>query len=628
MKDKANGVAGLDSSGNMTAPVAATVNAGATAVNGTFQSRLSAGNTGADQFTGLDSVLVGGSPLADVTGQLVSSGGLGSPSKISVFGSPDGTFNEGCSVCIFMGRTQWNRQRAAVSGIDYRAGAAAVTVYNDAVDLYLWSGNIPPYLGLAVNHYDATHVYLKTPLTKAQMALLHTNQYLVTNSLYQPTSSSYSAVTEKPATGTTWQEGYYKRVISGWDTVGGTYITVSAWAAPASGDVTSGQIPTPTTSGGSFALDTTYMSDASPTVYVGAVTGITSRNDFITLDQRNLSFVRSAQVNEQDLHYYANSKNSIAHDNILISDAGIAGSPYSGLNAFTTDSRVFRINTQKPVIFDIGMEGAATLFKTSSFWVNGQNGVNYPNSVDIATMAEWGAYADGTNKMNIVSYLKKESSTLGAAGTSAHLALELDGTFGTPETGTQWGQIAWNAGATNAGGVALCGNQGTNNCGVSVGYDNSVTTNSITVRSGKGINFTPTDASSGSPGIYGSSGNTVSFTTSTGSQANISAGHATFSGAITSPGHTVTAGGSVAFTPHSGSDSGVPYITASDASTLSVKTSAGGVGNLSANTYAETLSTPASSSATCTAGQFTDDANYHYVCIAANTWKRAALSSF
>jgi hypothetical protein len=51
-------------------------------------------------------------------------------------------------------------------------------------------------------------------------------------------------------------------------------------------------------------------------------------------------------------------------------------------------------------------------------------------------------------------------------------------------------------------------------------------------------------------------------------------------------------------------------------------------GNATAVSYTETLTTPSSSSATCTAGQFTDDANYHYVCVATNTWKRAALSSF
>jgi hypothetical protein len=44
--------------------------------------------------------------------------------------------------------------------------------------------------------------------------------------------------------------------------------------------------------------------------------------------------------------------------------------------------------------------------------------------------------------------------------------------------------------------------------------------------------------------------------------------------------------------------------------------------------YRETLATPASSTAPCTAGQFTDDVNYHYVCVATNTWKRVALSAF
>jgi hypothetical protein len=53
---------------------------------------------------------------------------------------------------------------------------------------------------------------------------------------------------------------------------------------------------------------------------------------------------------------------------------------------------------------------------------------------------------------------------------------------------------------------------------------------------------------------------------------------------------------------------------------------AGGV--FSAASYHETLSTPTSSSASCSPGDFTDDANFHYVCTATNTWKRAALNSF
>jgi hypothetical protein len=51
-------------------------------------------------------------------------------------------------------------------------------------------------------------------------------------------------------------------------------------------------------------------------------------------------------------------------------------------------------------------------------------------------------------------------------------------------------------------------------------------------------------------------------------------------------------------------------------------------GHLAAPGYTEALTTPSSSSAACIAGQFTDDANYHYVCTATNTWKRVALSAF
>jgi hypothetical protein len=44
--------------------------------------------------------------------------------------------------------------------------------------------------------------------------------------------------------------------------------------------------------------------------------------------------------------------------------------------------------------------------------------------------------------------------------------------------------------------------------------------------------------------------------------------------------------------------------------------------------FREKLYTPPSSSASCKPGQFADDENYHYVCVAENRWKRVALSSF
>lgn len=40
------------------------------------------------------------------------------------------------------------------------------------------------------------------------------------------------------------------------------------------------------------------------------------------------------------------------------------------------------------------------------------------------------------------------------------------------------------------------------------------------------------------------------------------------------------------------------------------------------------LTPPTSSSGSCSTGQFSFDSNYYYLCVGANTWKRAALSTF
>jgi hypothetical protein len=40
------------------------------------------------------------------------------------------------------------------------------------------------------------------------------------------------------------------------------------------------------------------------------------------------------------------------------------------------------------------------------------------------------------------------------------------------------------------------------------------------------------------------------------------------------------------------------------------------------------VAAPSSSSASCTAGTWATDTNYYYLCVAASTWKRAALSTF
>lgn len=49
---------------------------------------------------------------------------------------------------------------------------------------------------------------------------------------------------------------------------------------------------------------------------------------------------------------------------------------------------------------------------------------------------------------------------------------------------------------------------------------------------------------------------------------------------------------------------------------------------IAASFRATALYTPPTSGATCSTGQFSDDTGYHYVCVATNTWKRVALSTW
>ncbi|OAG76034.1 hypothetical protein Amal_01805 [Acetobacter malorum] len=52
----------------------------------------------------------------------------------------------------------------------------------------------------------------------------------------------------------------------------------------------------------------------------------------------------------------------------------------------------------------------------------------------------------------------------------------------------------------------------------------------------------------------------------------------------------------------------------------------GGIGTFKGS-IVNTTAAPSSSQASCKAGQFADDANYHYACIADNSWKRVGWSS-
>lgn len=72
-----------------------------------------------------------------------------------------------------------------------------------------------------------------------------------------------------------------------------------------------------------------------------------------------------------------------------------------------------------------------------------------------------------------------------------------------------------------------------------------------------------------------------------------------------------------------------PFITADANGNLTMIGSAALAGfKMTGNVTESTASTPASSTAACSVGQHAWDASFEYRCTAANTWKRAALSTF
>lgn len=560
-----------------------------------FYPTLQSGETGADQFTGISTTLIGGYPIPDVPSQFALKGGLGAPGKMSIYGSTDGPFNNGCALFTAMTHNGWGYMRAPASGADYHNGAGAVTLFSDGITQCNWTGNLPPIMGLKVDHYDSQHVYLKEKLTPEQIALIHPNQYIATNSLYVPTSSKYHSVVEKPANNTMYQEGYYKGIIQEVDP-NGMYIMVNAWAVPASGDISYGQTPNTT------RLDAVFTSYKVPMVFIGAITGASSYNDYLEYDDRKTSLVRSEEYDELDFRYYAKKKYEVPTVGFTFSDAAYDASPIMGMDAYTKDSALFAINSDRPTIMRVGMDSRATLIDAPSFYLPGNQGVSSYDNRPVTDMFGFNAFSDSLDGFNFLGYLKKESLSKGAPSTSFHLGLKINGNIKTPESsdGGAWGQVTWNVNGTNNGGISLCGGAGTLNCGVNIDYNNNTTINGSILLSG---NVT-------------SSKNLIS------------------SGSITANGNVVANGGLIIGSNKILSFSypygGGPYISAISPTTIvfssnSVQTS---LATLVAMRYQEKLSTPKSSTAPCSEGQFTDDKNYHYVCVAPNTWKRAALSSW
>lgn len=412
-------------------------------------------------MTGPDSVLIGGRRIPDYPGQTVPE--PAATSSLNIVSAPYGPFNAGCGLCLFTSQSQISDDRAGISGFDYRIGAAALRGGEDLVGLYEAPTALEARMVLLVDHYDAHSVTLRTPLTPAQVSELRRNMYIVTNSL-DPRFGL------RPMPGYTGSDAaqlvnLVAGLVSGWSADGRT-IEVAGWAVPSGSDFRAGQVPD------ARHLDRFWSQYDSPVVFVGAGTKMFGRNTYMYYDGSRTrghatSLVRAMETEEVDLRYTASHAHEVEMRGLTISMDPRGG---FGPHGLTSDSYHLLLSGYSPnmLVFNDGRD--TNLIKGHSFLVHGNEGVDKTRAA--AELFEHSAYADGSNNVRLVGYMTRNGTQTGAKAASMHLGLRIDGQQGAPLSGGTWGEVLWNAGGGNNGGLALCGGSG--RCGVGVSWDGTV----------------------------------------------------------------------------------------------------------------------------------------------------------
>ncbi|AAW61040.1 hypothetical protein [Gluconobacter oxydans] len=606
----------------------------------------------ADPFQSPDAFYIGGLPTQGWAADGRAANQTSRPGSLVVAGQPWGPFNAATLESLLMGAGV--DAQNGVCATDWRNGAGHICGA-DGVAQYIGVTNVQAMIVGNVSGFTATSVVLKTPLTANQIAQLRVGMYITTNEV--------NATTLPTMEHDSWnnlklpKQNYYVGVISGWSS-DGTTITVSGWDIPAASSHPSGQVP------GSIpgdALDTWSSNYGYPVVFIGNPNNGSGRNEYLDYKGYNAgddptgatqavgnatATAHSLTGDEMDLRYWATRPNEVHLDGVTVSIASDAGG--IGRAGLSQDSYAMALSGDIHNLLILDGPDDGNIIEGHSFYLHGQEGVSTAGSRPIQTLFGFTGEVDGDSSYNLMGWLKKDvSTTNGINGASFHLGIVANGYANTLDPSQNGlGEIVWNHNGTNQGGISLCGGSGA--CTLDVAYGGILTTSGqvnaqqpIAMLNGKGLQFMPSDNDGYSywyaPPSVG--GLTLSAKTYQGGDASITGYNGTFTGAAQVTGD-VTAGGTVLgkggvsvgngqslilFPSTTGDYS---YLTGTSATQISAKTSVGGDADISGHMFKENLVTPASSSSACEAGQFTDDANYHYVCISTNTWKRVALSSF
>lgn len=216
---------------------------------------------------GDETIQLGGKFDKQTGGVMDNAAPVYTPRSLSVYGRPYGSYNKGCSLCVFSsssGPTGGSGQ-AAISGVDYHGGASAVSGSDMAnVGFYHYDENTDARLVSQAASFGPGMVTLAYPMTEKQMSQLHVGMYIATN-VINPKDSvmDNQGLLRSPA---------YWGYIKSWDA---SHIYVYDWAVPGDGNGGGGQVPDIT------YLDKTLSTYTVPMLFVGVPKKVFGENEYM-----------------------------------------------------------------------------------------------------------------------------------------------------------------------------------------------------------------------------------------------------------------------------------------------------------------------------------------------------------
>lgn len=469
----ANGVAGLDASGNLNSPVnSPSVDTVLPLVDNTVRSfrGFANPNNEGNWNAGSAMTLVGGSSMSLAHNPYQSQGGAAWTQSEAVYGRMDGPYNFGFGLGLFDEPEVYGSQPAAISGDDFRGGNVPS---QDAVMLYQNPTNKTANLIMPVSSYTATTVTLSIALTQQELLEAHPGAWITTNSLASGDQSSKD---------NTYHINTYTGVIRSVSGDART-VTVYGWSIPG------GSKGTP----GMTNLETYYFYGYStPTVFIGAPTKMFGANVYMSYDGAKTggngrpatSLIHSLEWNEVDMNI-SNEKrpNSVSMHGLTLTPLGntsaltresydltLAGGAPNMLNIWDGcgSMGINESTLNLPASCDLNLPASSPSTAQSVEVVNFRSGAQANNNPGIRHNIDyqiWGQYGNSGN--------------LGPANSGAtflsyigHFGMLIDGTLATSSDqthagtgGSNLGDIQWNMNG-QIGGIGLCAYA--KNCGVVV----------------------------------------------------------------------------------------------------------------------------------------------------------------